>query len=404
MKITIFIAILSCVFGEWTHPVDLYQDSLIFYPKDLYTDPSTGTSHALWCAHQSQYMNYWRITESQAVISRTPIVDPIITSFFAGRIIGPGNGRDLYMLTMGTRGVHDSYDQFLSESHDNGDTWSQFVRPPRDDMDDECDRYGDALLLIKETGRIYLFYQLDCEGQYAKLAFVTRPPGSQVFSRERVVIDNPDHEQIRPSITAEYTIESEKMVLHIVWGEVDNRERRRVMHVRSQDYGLTWSVPGIVSGTDKCAGMWSISSIAGKKEGILMGTYAVSASEKLKLFYSKDNGRNFTVVDSSLNNQQIYIWEYRPNSMAICGGKDRPMLFMLSHTKYDEVEYSIWDLNTMQVERVEVPFSGITIYAGAKLTCYSRDDKTVVINVWVHSLQDDDERYHILFAQDVRTI
>ena len=401
MRVLILAALVLSVLATWNVPVDLYASGSVFFAKELYTDPSTGIHHILFGTSFGSIYNYWQVNPDDSVKLKHQFHDSSMVGFFAGRVIGQGDGKNLYVQFMGLRqcGSQNCFDQWFGESTDGGATWSALIRVPRANMADTCHRFGDAIVITPE-GRIFIYYHLECAPDNAKLYYVTRPPGSKVFAAEKLLYANAAFNQIRPSVTAEVTLQASKPMLHVVWGDYDS-SLRPVMYSSSVDNGNTWSTAKKVSnGTDFYSGFMMLTSAANLKSApsTILGTYAVSPPHKLKMFYSKDNGNKFDLIEATNLHQDLYTWDFRTNAMCICGTK--PILYALTQTHDDLIEYAVWDLATMKVERPDDPFEDIMRAFGIRLSCYPKDNKIIVTAIVPVVL--DDKQAHLYIAHDTR--
>lgn len=401
MRVIFLAALLLGALATWTKPADIYSSGSLFFAKELYTDPSTGIHHILHGSSFATVINYWQVNADDTVKLKLQFHDASLAGFFAGRIFGLGDGKNLYVQFMGLRrvGSNNVFDQWFGESTDGGATWSALVRVPRDNMADSCHRFGDAAVATSE-GRLFIYYHVECPPDFAKMYYVTRPPGSKVFTSEKLLYEDSAFNQIRPSVTAEVTLKNGKPLLHVIWGNYDST-LRPVMYTQSGDNGVTWTTPKQISNAgDFYSGFMMLTSTSNAKAAgsTVAGTYAVSPPHKLRMFYSNNNGEKFDVIEATHLHQDLYTWDFRTNAMCICGPK--PTLYVLTQTHDDLIEYAVWDLATMKVERPEDPFEDIIRGYGVRLSCSIVNNKPIVTALVPVYLEDKME--HLYIAHDVR--
>ncbi len=395
--------ILETVLAQWDPPYLAHNGSLTISMKDVYLDPSTSTLHILWCGSRPSTINYWQVDKHYKVQPYEISAEEYGASvFFTGRIVGKGDGESLYMLLMGKRAIEgvDYYDLWFTEYLKTPKRWSDPIRVPRDNMDDTCDRYSDSLLVIRETGRVFIFYHVECASSAARTAYVTRQTGGS-FSKERFITSTSETSQYRPSVTAVYTMKrvmgSDRPVVHLFWAD-RGTSSRPVRYRSSEDNGASWSKPTTISDDDLYAGFFSLAVTANSQVGNdIVGTYATMRPKPLRLFFSKDQGAHFDVRVGTTYPQGVLSWEYRTNSMCICGAKSAPTLFMLSQEKNDYAEFSIWNLNDMSVQRPGGPF-GEHRMGGAMLVCQDSGNGKIAVTA-VGAVAYGEREVHILISR-----
>jgi len=406
----LFIEImLKFAFG-WTNPVDLFASENSIFINDVYLDSSTKIMHILWNSAGSHSMSYWQIDNSQKLISKSRLTNDNITLVITGKITGANNGNNLYISIMARRFCDqdlssECHDQYFTESTDNGLTWNPLIQVPRENLDDKCERLGDNLLFVRETGRLFIFYHKICEvsDENDYLFFVTRPAGIRYFNNEKRLFDA--MKTIRPSIISTYIFKNNKPAVYIFWGDLANSPQRHILFSQTSDNGQTWSNPQklgdqIIS-PKLFAGFNSLNVYANKLvSNTIVGLYAITPPEELHLFYMTEFEKDFTIIkDATLNPQDTLIWDYKTSSMAICGTQKIPAIFILAQTDEDLLEYSIRDLKNMKnVVRGNEPFEENTRIFGAKIMCQFIEDQRVLLTV-IAILQGDDGKMHMVATQ-----
>lgn len=399
MKVVIFIFFIIGVWSIWNNPVSLYSDKNKFFVKDIYTDPSDGTHHILYTIPFSEAINCLHVDSKGKEIRTKTLMLEKKNEISKARIIGLGNGDNFYILIMAFRPCEDysCYDQYFTETDDGGETWSPIIRVPRDNMNDTCHRYGDSILV--ESNRIFIFYHVDCPPELAQIYYVERKNGSNSFEKERSIYKSKEYNQVRPSITAEFSVADKKKIIHLFWGNF--AEKWPVMAMHSEDNGNTWSEAIQINGSDFYAGFLMLSSTSNRKiTSTVIGAYAASPASTLRLFYTKDNSKTFDIIKGTENNQIFTTWDYRPISLAICGSKTSPMLFLLSEISESVYVYSDWDINTMKkISEKRRPFEKVVKGQGNWVTCFQYGDK-LIAGAFVSHVGEDG-KYYITLVQNI---
>ncbi len=159
----VVVIAIGSVMG-WTVPVMLEQRTVMAY--DMYFDESTGFQHVLatYMDFLTQSVIYYQI-DTQNKVAHSLVLNDKHVLFYTGlKITGRGNGQTLYAVLEGKyqhENVSD-FDQLFTESNDNGQTWSPLSPVPRKYMNDGCQRCGESILTLGNTGRLFIFYRVDC--------------------------------------------------------------------------------------------------------------------------------------------------------------------------------------------------------------------------------------------------
>ena len=189
MKAWIFVLLAIGTALSWNTPTMLESRGVGL--NDFYVDPFTGTHHLIVTFYYDKPVSnvyYYQLDESNKVVYSSVWNDTNVLRYYGLRIIGSGNGKNLYAVLEGTykHGHFTDQDELFTESADGGRTWSPMIPVPRKDMNDGCQRTGQCIIQVAETGRLFIFYHVDCRIRSPVLSYVTRPPGSQVFTQEKL--------------------------------------------------------------------------------------------------------------------------------------------------------------------------------------------------------------------------
>ncbi len=391
LAIGIMVALLSLLLSTqvagWTNQWDVHTDSKGLYIRAFYTDPSTGIHHLFWAINNfTSALGYKRFYGNGKVIDSRNFSFPALPFFSLGKLQGAGNGKDLYVLAVGDRPCTNSpviyrcNEPYFSESHDGGNTWSNFVRIQRNDMDDQCKRDAYSFVLVPESQRVLLIYALRCGSSYQppvepdKICMVTKPSSSVQFNQERVIY-TPGSEHLRGSPLTEFTAVAGKGLIHIFWSEGSEDDEAALLYSISENYGITWSAPRQLYRPIYYDAPL-LSSVAESAKVFPQGLIVVSFLETIKsvsLLVSRDNGATFSVFSVSRTFQELVHAFFGVNEVKVCGTSEKPTLFVLTENSLMHMEYSVWDLKSMSSTRPGAPFRYYRVGTGIALSCYNSD-------------------------------
>ncbi len=233
----------------------------------------------------------------------------------------------------------------LQESADQGKTWSSPVYIKRKDTKEIELRYYPRFLLVKETGRLYMFYilaKLVNKQTKTYIACITREKNSASFSNERVLLDleGPDISVIIPQMNAEYSYDVNKnFLLHLMWTGRDNK----IYYAKSKDDGLTWSSSRALAQIPPYKGPGLHSLILLTTSGQLFLAYK-STQGMGYLLGSEDHGESWQSVGNFTDGKVALL----DISSAKCGGR----LWLGSSDGKGELRVTGYDPSTRQFTKV----------------------------------------------------
>eukprot|EP00831_Metopus_contortus_P053757 TRINITY_DN4516_c0_g1_i7.p2 TRINITY_DN4516_c0_g1~~TRINITY_DN4516_c0_g1_i7.p2 ORF type:complete len:150 (-),score=21.11 TRINITY_DN4516_c0_g1_i7:139-588(-) len=109
----------------------------------------------------------------------------------------------------------------------------------------------------------------------------------------------------------------------------------------------------------------------GFRDGILVGAYAVTPYNKIRMFYSKDHGNTFEIIEATENHKVFHVWNYRTESININGGMATKIVSMFSQISKDQIELDIFDFKSLSVSKnIDNPFKEVNRAYGAILDSY----------------------------------
>jgi len=373
--------------AKWSDPVELYTDERAIELHTLYTDPLTGISHIWWSIYwESPTVYYAQVSSEGQTLFQTQIDVPNMVLFDGGKMVGLGNGKDLYVMLLGGRrcrgGLFPSLctEPLFSESKDGGRTWSPFAPIQRPDMSDKCDRDSYSLVVMPNTGRIFIFYSLTCDAAAKdlkgprRMCYVTRPSQSNTFEKERIIYEF-DERETSTGPLADYTFSNGLPIIHLFWQR--KMVGQQMMYANSKNLGLTWSAPVELGEHGEKMLLHDMASISGPYP-FVAGTYS-DFDMPTKMWYSKDHGRTLDIKEISEARGTKYMSDYsKDTAMAVCGTKESPTLLVLSQSNDLCLTYSSWDIKTMEATVGEAPFGSFTSQDGVGVSCYNANGNMVV--------------------------
>lgn len=236
----ILLLLIPLVLSKWERPVMVVPYA--YTSRAIFTDSVSGVSTVVWCNHPRRNLHFRQLHPNGTVtFEKTLMLEHPCKLGYA--LDGPHDGKTLYLLYQGTRkrdydrrvcryNANNCEDVFFAESKNGGETWSEPVAVPREDMGDKTERQF-AKLLVAKTGHVWIFYRM--AGFYdAPYAYVMRAPGSSAFGMETVL-------PIRVDTSAVVYGENDgKSSVSIYYNNHDSLSRYKYY---TTDNGATWLGP-----------------------------------------------------------------------------------------------------------------------------------------------------------------
>lgn len=246
----LLLCLLGLALADWTNPIVLSNEEANSEFPEMYVDPATKTTHAIWIedtmnafklAYRKIYMNKTMSKITYIETSRRPRLS---------HIIGAGDGKTIFIAydarrTQGDKNECDKnhrsscYEIFFISSNNNGEEWSKPEMIIHDDLNDALDRKGPRIIFIENSKQIFMTYWRD-----AVMCYTTRL-GTNKFSKEKVY----PFSNTTAYESLVYTVDkrSRQPIFHFIYvnwsygpGSI---AEEHMMYTRSKDFGKTWETP-----------------------------------------------------------------------------------------------------------------------------------------------------------------
>lgn len=337
----------------------------------MYTDSSTNIHHFASAETGSSAIHYMQVDADLNIIKESTFLVTDCSYTQKAFVRGPDNGKDLIIVVEGEKysGSRRISDLWYAESSNNGKTWTQWYKI--DHSADQEHRSGDTVLWIKETGRVFIFYEIRALSQHYP-CMVTKAPGSTTFSKEKILTYN---YKVLDILGADYTISTKKQpVLHLFFGNNNETSHlHEIMYMNSTDQGTKWSTPVSVSGKDYCnAQDWSTGVLGGRANlATILVAYALETPTKMMLAHSESHGKKFKTINATNHAVAMFHPSYRAVAFALCGPNPKKLyLFSFIQTDSTEFEATVWDANKLTYMKLDHPVKGTNnYYGGHHISC-----------------------------------
>lgn len=221
-----FPFLILCAEIEWKKMVEVGSEG---GPQTLTLTSSNGDSHYFWLSgdYSDASIQYTKasadgtLTSPKAATGSTRV--QLVYNSMAGDI--SADGQHLLLVFCGG----ESTDVYLVESFDGGREWKEPVRV----MKERNGRKTPKVLLEKETGRIYVMYNMN----YG-IGLTVREPGAESFTDETLVLNNQSRGDIY--LTQVKDKETSKPVFHL-FADLSGYTGTAVDHLVSFDNGKNWT-------------------------------------------------------------------------------------------------------------------------------------------------------------------
>ena len=369
----LILSLLGSCIGKWSDTTRIFTN--VGVATSIYIDPSTNITHFGYSTQPDpRFLDNYQICY-KSMKPTGEFTNEICLNgdprLYRCTITGAGNGKNLYLTAFGPRASFDGfcsekgteycYDIYFTESTDAGLTWDKWHQVERDNMDDIIRRLGETTVYVQETGRLFIFYSIGSYEHVNGVAFVTRPKGSAVFSRESIITKQDPH-YINAGVGAAYTYDKGTLVMHVIWEELWGKtwgEHDIVSYTESRDMGITWSKPRAimenVTGALVVIPVAQLFSNPAIDPSYLLFTYT-DRDKKMHLLDSHDNGKTFG-HDKILTREGD---KGHITSIAYVGTKTKNLAFVShSNENYEnELSFFVYDPATAELKELDEPFKG----------------------------------------------
>jgi len=205
------------------------------------------------------------------------------------------------------------FEIFFTESINSGKDWDEPIRMNREDMNDVKHRSYPAMLLEKDTGRVYIGYNT-----YNNLTISIREPGNKKFEMEYML----PNKTFAEGMALGYTIDKKNSIRYIHWFWT-TLSYETLYYKYSIDNGKTWTND-----------MTLLQSVTIKKPpAIAINTEALEGGIHIQYFQKHDTIRQDVRMIWSKDHGKL--WEgpqvldetyYNANSINMCGNKEQAFI------------------------------------------------------------------------------
>lgn len=386
--LVLLLHLCSC---EWSSPILLHDEADYGFSPEIFSNSIKLNSYILLSVlprnkSQSEHSTLgFRVhsTLNNNLDSFT-VIDSDYDSTF-GSLRSSYDLSNMYSIATGTRKKHysgtecDNADDagcneiWFRESSNNGKSWSIPEPIQRNNLSDRAHRQGGALLTLKDSSRIFIFFSKSEVLGKSSIAFTSRPPGSKIFSRE-IIISELKNAFLDFAVIATQNLYQKKSLLHVAWIEGNGN----LMYSTSSNLGLKWSPPKnlfkVISISQNLAPAQFITSP--KKPEELCLSY-VDEKHNVQLlcvegdFINKDNN-NPILIASGIS--------YVRSEM--CQNLNNIMVFV-TRTTDETLRCFLYDYDNKQVIEIESPFKGQYLLEFPQVACDLITEDKNVINVKV---------------------
>eukprot|EP01022_Parablepharisma_sp_SALTPOND_P008403 TRINITY_DN135890_c0_g1_i1.p1 TRINITY_DN135890_c0_g1~~TRINITY_DN135890_c0_g1_i1.p1 ORF type:complete len:419 (-),score=11.29 TRINITY_DN135890_c0_g1_i1:159-1415(-) len=222
---------------EWTEPVKLHESIAPIVFQKHWVDQEDLSKHFIYAEYESRKLItllYRKLFANGTITSPMPILRGHCHHESSG-ISGANDGKRVYIVANVKRTPESEYfDVFFLESKDGGLSWTDPIPIPREDTNDDKNRYYPNVRFNENKGRLWVFYFVaDGPQEEGVISYSTRPRGSSVFINEVEVLKK---EKVRSPLQF-YITEGKMNGLHLAFKD----EEGYIQYRMSKD-SLDWIV------------------------------------------------------------------------------------------------------------------------------------------------------------------
>jgi len=263
---------------------------------------------------------------------------------------------------------------YYSETKDNGQTWGKPVPVPRKEMNDWVERRIPSVIYIKETGRVFIFYNAFHRSTLkSSIAFVTRPLGSSIFTNEVSFDVTAKSFEMHTPV---YTISNNIATLHVFWTEEFSYSLTTFMYTKGVN-GLNWEKPRKLYEIKDaiCRKFWALSdhSIDSKAIHLILSKHMDRGEKMIIIISSYDEGETWNEPLEFTNTVDVL-------TAAICGTSDSPVILMNGFVDFPNEVHSFWMyfVNKEVFVEFDQPFEGIEGVATTSISCGNYNEQLYI--------------------------
>lgn len=370
----ILALLITIVAAKWGSLTRLYTGDIHMHIKDMYVDRTAKLYHMLvFCNETSRpAVQYWKVSSVDGKILSSVVLNPKLYLEPAKAVIVGDDKGHVYIFIVGYVEISLQVPRsiFFAESADSGTTWTNLTALTLQDT--EVNVCATAALVVKKTGRILLVYtQYMYTTNEGSIRFLTRAPGSAVFSRERII----QRVDMIPSDTIQvaYGVNGNgKLAFHLFWAHQDGG----MYYTQSSDNGASWSTLVLIPGTEPH--MFGCSQfVLGQTPSTMLAAFS---DLHLYMLYARDGGNRFNITSGRKFDYQRKYCSFPQRALAICDNT----AYRLEIVERVDLAYTRYNVSSMETKEMSKPnIEGVKIDTGVRATCQDGTVTAVLSNLMI---------------------
>jgi len=186
----VFLCLNQILAQNWEKPQVVMTSEKRYGFINMYMDPSTNIAHFIY-SHQTVGMIYnlfyAKLMPDHTVSSPIPILSGL-QAYLNSEITGADDGKRIFIAACVKRNEDvDNKEIYFIESSNNGESFSNPVAVPREDMKDKRDRFSPGIRFNVVNQRLWIGYFSLKPGEDYLICTVTRPKDSSILGNEVIV-------------------------------------------------------------------------------------------------------------------------------------------------------------------------------------------------------------------------
>ncbi len=189
--VTMLVAfsVLAVSGQKWGNVITVAESNMDILFQKHFLDQTDKSAHFIYAVRTKLAFTelFYRKMTSEGVLGTPLRLFPNQKHLQISDISGAHDGSTIFIAGNVRRNNSQYYDVYFMESTNGGKTFSSPVAVPRDKMDDEEHRFEPNIRYSLANERIWIGYRKGSLEDTSDIAFVSRPKGSSIFSKEKSV-------------------------------------------------------------------------------------------------------------------------------------------------------------------------------------------------------------------------